>query len=123
MEKSVRRVATPPARSLDKEPREAREPRIALLDHDIELTAPRGFHVSVLLKLVNRDDRHRYYAWLAMVGRKGSEVSVSYRHTGTETIRCDLPDGVPLSAKSLERPLTEFLARELAGPPPIIIED
>jgi len=122
MEKSVRRVVSASARSLDKEPREP-EPRITRIDRDLELVAPRGCHASVLLKLVNRDNRHRYYAWLAMVGRAGSEVSVMYRHTGADTIRCDLPFGVPLSAKSLERHLRQFLAAEVAGPPPVIIED
>ena len=122
MEKPLR-VASPPVRIVDKEPRE-HEPRISRLEHDIELVAPRGCHASVLLKLVNRDDRHLYYAWLAMAGRAGSEATVSYRHTGGDTIRCDLPDGVPLSARSIEPHLRKFFASaEVAGPPPVIVED
>jgi hypothetical protein len=125
----MRRVARATQRIADKQsggaPRKRAEPRLSRLDRDIVLVAPRGCHASVLVTLIKRDDRHRYYAWLAMVGRGVGDVTVSYRHAATDTIRLDLPDGVPLSAKSLEPHLAQFLAStsELDGPPPVIIED
>lgn len=95
------------------------------LTRSIKLVAPPGCHASVLLKLVHRDDGHRYYSWWAVVGRHDMDsIAVMYRYTGEETIRFDLPEGVALSADSLQPHLTRFLAdqHEADDDTPIIIE-
>jgi hypothetical protein len=48
--------------------------------------------------------------------------SVHYAYTGEDMIRCDLPEGMPLSEESLQPHLTAFLAGEHTQPPgtPII---
>src|SRR5262245_59096693 len=132
MQKSTRSVPRKPAPPPPPPPRTPRavsvkqpKPKITRLERDVELVAPRGCHASVLLKLVDRDDGHRYYSWWAVVGRHDMDsVSVSYKYTGEETIRFDLPDGIPLSAESVQPHLTRFLARRHEGPgdPPIIID-
>lgn len=104
--------AKPPAR-----------PTITRLTGNVVLVAPPGCSASVVLKLVKRDDGHRYYAWWLMVGRNDVDAaSVAYKHTGEDAIRCDLPEGMPLSAESLQPHLTQYLASlgEEPGDPPVI---
>lgn len=129
MQKSIRQVTHKPARSATpKRTRATRaepalQPKIMRLEGDIELIAPRGYCASVLLKLVNRDDGHRYYAWWAMVGRHDlDKISISYKHTGEDMIRIDLPEGMSLSAEALEPHLIAYLASGGLRPPepPII---
>lgn len=98
-------------------------PMLTRIKGDIELVAPRGFCASVLLKLVSRDDGHRYYSWWAMVGRHDMDsFSIRIKYRGEDLIRCDLPEGMPLSEESLQPHLTSFLAGEHTQPPgtPII---
>ena len=103
--------------------RATQPPTITRLVSDVELTPPRGYSASVLLKLVSRDDGHRYYAWWAMAGRYDRDtIAISYKYTGEDTIRVDLPEGMPLSAASLQPHLTAYLTSEGIEPPdtPII---
>jgi hypothetical protein len=100
-------------------------PRITRLGGDIDLVVPRDCSASVVLKLVARDDGHRYYAWWLIVGRHDQDtISVHYKYSGEDTIRCDLPDGNSLSAKSLQPFLAAYLASDGTEPPdtPIIID-
>jgi hypothetical protein len=121
--KSSRRITTqhppaPPAR-----PIRGAKPIVTRIDRDVELIAPPGCYASAVLKLVDRDDDHRYYAWWTVVGRHDMDkVAVAYKFTGEDTIRFDLPEGVALSAKSLQPHLTAFLAGEHTKPgaPPVI---
>jgi hypothetical protein len=101
----------------------AAQPTLTRVKADLELVAPRGFCASVLLKLVSRDDGHRYYSWWAMVGRHDMDsFSIKVKYRGEDLIRCDLPEGMPLSEESLQPHLTSFLAAEHTQPPgtPII---
>lgn len=100
--------------------------RFSRIEEDITLVVPAGCYASVLLKLVGHNNDHRYYAWWAMVGRSGEdEIAIAYNYTGEDTIRVDLPTGVPLSRRELQRQLTGFLhlQGELEGKPPIIVPD
>ena len=88
-------------------------PTLTRITSDVELVAPRGFSASVLLKLVSRDDGHRYYSWWAMVGRHNVDsFTIRYKYHGEDLIRCDLPEGMPLSKESLQPHLVRFLAGE-----------
>lgn len=90
---------------------------------DLDIVVPPHCRASVLLKLVERDERHRYYAWWLVVGRHDlDEVSVHYRYTGEDTIRFDVPQTAVLSSSSLQPLLAEFLAQDGTMPPhtPII---
>lgn len=96
------------------------QPKFTRLDRDVDLVAPPGCHASVLLKLVEDSDGHRYYSWWALAGRHATDqISVPYKYTGENVIRCDLPEGMPLSAASLEPHLTAYLTSEqvVAGLP------
>jgi hypothetical protein len=102
------------------------KPHISRLSNDVRLVAPPGCYASVLLKLVDREDGRRWYSWWAMAGRHDMDnVCVSYKYTGEDTIRFDLPFGMPLSESALQSHLAQFLARErdFADDPPIIIRD
>jgi hypothetical protein len=119
--KASRRAAGERARVTPAKP--GPQPTITRLAGDVELIAPPGCCASVVLKLVGRDDGHRYYSWWAVVGRNGMDkLSVPYKFTGEDTIRMDLPEGVSLSAASLQPFLTAYLAGEGNEPPdtPII---
>lgn len=101
----------------------AYRPTVTRVTGDVELIAPEGCRASVLVKLVDRDDGHRYYAWWAMVGRNAMDAcSVRYKFTGEDTIRFDLPDGMPLSAEALQPHLAAYLANQRTEAPdtPII---
>jgi hypothetical protein len=101
------------------------KPYIERIEGDTDLVAPPGCYASVLLKLVHRDDGHRYYSWWAVAGRHGMDaISVPYKYTGEDTIRFDVPEGMPLSAQSLQRHLDAFLEgqQEAEGDTPVIIE-
>jgi hypothetical protein len=133
MQKITRSVTEKPARHVaHKRPRPAPpsaaagkmlQPQVTRLVADVDLVAPQGFTASVLLKLVSRDDTQRLYAMWAMAGRHDVDTCVvPYKYTGEDTIRVDLPEGMPLSAEALAPHLTAFLASEGNEPPgtPII---
>lgn len=101
-------------------------PSISRLSSDVRLIAPPGCYVSVLLKQVDREDGRRYYSWWAMAGRHDMDnACVSYKYTGEDTIRFDLPVGMPLSESALQSHLRQFLAGEgdFGDDPPVIIRD
>jgi len=101
----------------------AAAPQLTRLTDSIELVAPAGCSASVILKLVKRDDGHRYYAFWLVAGRHELDAAaVAYKHTGEDAIRCDLPEGVPLSAETLQPHLARYLASlgEKPGDPPVI---
>jgi len=125
--KSARRITQPPVAvarpSRSAKPAHDPAPTVTRIDGDVVLVAPTGCYASVVLKLVDRDDNHRYYSWWTVVGRHDMDkITMPYKYTGEDTIRFDLPEGVPLSAKSLQPHLTAFLAAEHTKPgaPPII---
>jgi hypothetical protein len=93
------------------------------VEGDLEIVVPLHCRASVLLKLVERDDHHRYYAWWLVVARHDlDEVAVSYRYTGEDTIRYDVPQTAVLSSSGLQPLLAAFLAQDGTMPPhpPII---
>jgi len=95
-------------------------PRFTRIDRSIKLVVPADCDASLILKQVGHDD-HRYYAWWLLVGRHDRDaMSVSYKHTGEDTLRCDIPNGTPLSPAALLPHLTRFLKSEgtLEGDPP-----
>src|SRR5256885_10744784 len=98
MQKMTRTVAHKPARQLEHKrprgtPKPVLQPTVTRLAGDIELVAPRGCSASVLIKLVTRDNGHRYYSWWAMVGRHGMDTfSLHYRHNGEDVLRFDVPE-------------------------------
>lgn len=99
------------------------QPTVTRLAGNVDLVAPRGCSASVLLKLVTRDDGHRYYSWWLVVGRHDADsLSVHYKHNGEDVLRFDVPEGFPLSSASLQPHLVSFLASENTEPsdPPII---
>jgi hypothetical protein len=123
--KSARRITQPPVPAKPPRPAKPRDPvpMVSRIESDVELVAPQGCYASVIVKLVDRDDEHRYYSWWAMVGRNDMDkIAVRYAFTGEDTIRFDLPEGVALSARSLQPHLAAFLAgeRNKPGGPPII---
>lgn len=98
-------------------------PQLTRLTDSVELVAPPGYSASVILKLVKRDDGHRYYVIWMVAGRHELEAAtVMYKHTGEDAIRCDLPEGMPLSAEALEPHLVRYLDSlgEKPGDPPVI---
>lgn len=108
---------TPPAGPAAGPAKPALRPTLTRVTGDIELVAPRGCSASVLLKLVSRDDGHRYYSWWAMVGRHDMDsFSIRIKYRGEDLIRCDLPEGMPLSEETLQPHLTSFLAGEHTQP-------
>lgn len=132
MQKIARTVPHKPARQLVHKPRATTakpkaklevQPTITRVIGDVDLVAPRGCSASVLIKLVSRDDGHRYYQWWAVAGRHGMDTfSLRYKHNGEDVLRFDLPEGMPLSAASLQPHLESYLAGENTEPsdPPVI---
>jgi hypothetical protein len=98
-------------------------PVVTRITQDLEVVAPHGCRASVLFKLVDRDDGHRYYDWWLVVGRRGAEtMSVRYKADGADTIRVDVPDGMRMSADALQPHLAAFFKKEgtLPAAPPTI---
>jgi hypothetical protein len=105
----------------------ALRPTVTRIDRDIELVAPPGCSASVVLKFVGSHDGSRYYTWWAVAGRDNMDtVAIRFRYSGEDTIRFDLPEGMPLSAESLQPHLATYLASvdppPPQGKPPIIRE-
>ena len=133
MQKITRAVSHKPARAIASERPRARvagakpapgpAPVITRITQDLELVAPHGCRASVLLKLVERDEGHRYYEWWLVVGRHDAEtMSVKYKADGADTIRVDVPEGMRLSAETLQPHVAAFLAGEGLEPadPPTV---
>lgn len=127
MQKITRAVSHKPERAIASDRARARvatgtpppepTPVITRITRDLDLVAPRGCRASVLLKLVERDEGHRYYEWWLVVGRHGAEMmSVKYKADGADTIRVDVPEGMRLSAEALQPHVTAFLAKERVEP-------
>jgi hypothetical protein len=79
----------------------------------------------MILKQVAHN-KNRYYACWLLVGRYDQDaVSVRYKFTGEDTLRCDIPNGTVLSAAVLQPHLVKFLKAEGTMPegPPVIIGD
>jgi hypothetical protein len=111
------------ARTASARPAPGQAPVITRITHDLDLIAPHGCRASVMLKLVERDEGHRYYEWWLVVGRHGPDtVSVKYKADGADTIRVDVPEGMPLKAEALQPHVAAFLANERVEQPdtPII---
>ena len=129
MSKPARDIARGPARRARHKSRPGPatnagpQPTITRLTGDVDLVPPRGCSASVVLKEVERDDDHRYYAWWLVVGRSGGDaLSMPYKHHGEDMIRIDLPEGMSLSATCLQPYLTAFWNEQSleADAPPII---
>ena len=106
-------IASGPRARVGARPTSGQPPVITRITRDLEVVAPHGCRASVLLKLVDRDEGHRYYDWWLVVGRHGAEtVSVKYKADGADTIRIDVPEGMRLSADALQPHVTAFLAHE-----------
>jgi hypothetical protein len=121
--KPARHIVKPARRPRGSAPKLELQPTITRIDRSVDLVAPRGCSASVLLKLVTRDDGHRYYVWWAVAGRHDADAfSVHYKHNGEDVLRVDLPDGMPLSAASLQPHLESYLKSENTQPsdPPVI---
>lgn len=108
-------------------PRTARRtvpaPRFTRVERNIKVVVPPDCDKSVIFKQVAHDERHRIYTWWLLVGRYDRDtVAVSYKYTGEDTIRCDIPNGTPLSAAALQPYLAKFLKSEglLQDQPPVI---
>lgn len=113
----------PPARMSSAPPAPGQAPVVTRITHDLDVAAPHGCRASVLLKLVERDEGHRYYEWWLVVGRHDAEmVSVKYKADGADTIRVDVPEGMRLSAETLQPHVAAFLAKEGLEPadPPTV---
>jgi hypothetical protein len=112
-----------PVKPAAKPAKPALQPTITRVEGNLDLSAPHGCIASVLLKLVDRDDGHRYYAWWAMAGRHDADTyAIHYKHNGEDVLRFDLPDGMALSAEALQPHLESFLGSENNEPsdPPVI---
>lgn len=100
------------------------QPTITRLIGDAELVPPPGCGASLLLKQVGQGDGHRYFSWWLVVGRSAADaLSVPYKHSGGDTFRIDVPEGMPLSAADLQPYLTAFWEKQQppgADDPPII---
>lgn len=117
------RPAKPAAKPVKSVAKPALQPTVTRVEGNLELSAPRGCSASVLLKLVTRDDGHRYYAWWAMAGRHDADAyAIHYKHNGEDVLRFDLPEGMALSAEALQPHLESFLKGENNEPsdPPVI---
>src|ERR1043166_7247075 len=65
--------------------------QISRLQGDVDLIAPPGYHVSVLLKLTHREDGHRVFSWWTLAGRHDMDaITVPFKYTGEEILRVDL---------------------------------
>jgi hypothetical protein len=126
MRKSAPRIPAKETRVADDKP--VRGIKFQRVMGDIgPLVAPRGFHASVLLRFVNKKDGHRHYSMLVMVGQNDTnKVNACFTFTGEETVRFDLPAGIPVSAASLAPALQQYvrtLPADQRGNDPPIIDD
>ena len=97
-------------------------PRFTRVRKSLKLVVPSDCAASLILKEVGHDE-HRYYAWWLLVGRDDQDaMTVSYKFTGEDTLRCDIPIGATLSAAALQPYLAKFLKSEgtQEDDPPII---
>ncbi|HEX3480117.1 MAG TPA: hypothetical protein VHT91_34095 [Kofleriaceae bacterium] len=116
-------IASEPRAGAGARPASLLSPVVTRITRDLEVIAPHGCRASVLFKLVDRDDGHRYYDWWLVVGRRGAEtMSVKYKADGADTIRVDVPDGMRMSADALQPHVAAFLKSEgtLPAAPPTV---
>lgn len=102
--------------------RRAAIPRFTRVRKSLKLEVPLDCDASLILKEVGHDE-HRYYAWWLLVGRNDREaMTASYKFTGEDTIRVDIPTGATISAAALQPYLAKFLKNEgtQQDDPPII---
>jgi hypothetical protein len=95
-------------------------PRLSEVTHNLDVIAPRDCDASVILKLVAHDKNRIYALWLLVGRHEEDAISVPYRFTGEDTIRCDIPHGAAVSAAALLPHLVKFLNSkgwENDGPP------
>jgi hypothetical protein len=98
-------------------------PKFTRIRRNVVLVAPPGYVASLILKQVAHD-RYRYYACWLLVGRYDQDaLSVRYKFTGEDTLRCDIPYGMVISAAALQPYLVKFLRDEgtESDDPPIIV--
>jgi hypothetical protein len=102
--------------------RPAAVPRFSRVRKSLKLVVPLDCDASLILKDVGHDEHRRYAVWL-LVGRDDQDaMSVSYKFTGEDTVRVDIPRGGILSAAALQPHLAKFLKSEgtQEDAPPII---
>lgn len=117
-EKPTRANANGRPRAAGAKPAAAHAPDVSKVTGDTVVTAPPGCRASVLLKLVERDEGHRYYEWWLVVGRHGAEAaSAKYKADGADVIRIDVPDGMPMTAEAFQPHLEAYFARAGVEPP------
>ena len=129
MRKSAPRIPAKETRVAEDKP--VRDIKFQRLTADVDpLVAPRGFRASVLLRFVglSKKDGHRHYSFLAVVGQNdANKVNASFKFTGEETVRFDLPSGVPVCGASLVPALQQYVKQCIApdqqGLAPPIIDD
>ena len=97
--------------------------RFTRITRSLQVMAPPDCDASVILKQVAHN-KYRYYAYWLLVGRYDHDaMSVRYKYTGEDTVRCDIPHGQMPSSAALLSHLVKFLHGEGAqndGPPVII---
>lgn len=97
-------------------------PRFSRVRKSLKLVVPDDCDASLILKDVGHDEHRCYAVWL-LVGRDDRDaMSVSYKFTGEDTVRVDIPQGGILSAAALQPHLAKFLKSEgtLEDAPPVI---
>ena len=97
-------------------------PRFTRVRKGLKLVVPPDCDASVILKDVGHDGRRSYAMWL-LVGRDDRDaMTVSYKFTGEDTIRVDIPSGGIISAAALQPYLVKFLKSEgtQEDDPPVI---
>jgi hypothetical protein len=98
-------------------------PKFSRITRNVVLVAPPEYVASLILKQVAHD-RYRYYACWLLVGRYDRDaLTVRYKFTGEDTLRCDIPEGVVISAAALQPYLVKFLRDEgtESDDPPVIV--
>lgn len=89
------------------------QPAFSRLIATTDVTPPVGCIATVLLKQVDHVNGLRIYKWWLMVGRYGDDANkIHYKHNGEDVIRCDVPNGFPLSEDALIRGLKAFWAKQ-----------
>lgn len=98
---------------------------VTRIEQDQDITPPAGHHLSVLLKMVAREDGvndqpgKRYYVCWLLAGRENAArfAVPRYAHDARHTVRCDLPNDTPMSHAGLLKALNDFIYSESTQPP------
>ena len=87
-------------------------PRFSRVRKSLKLEVPLDCDASLILKQVRHDEYRCYAVWL-LVGRDDQDaMSASYKFTGEDTVRVDIPNGGIISAGALQPHLAKFLKSE-----------